>query len=172
LCCAGAVDCTMLLAIGTLATQQAKPTIATLKGLTQLPNCAATHPDAETCFHASDMVLHIDSDASHLSESKARSRAAGHHCLSSHPDKLQGKALSTRPTISANTIPPRVTANCALPIYTNRLLATATALTVCATTMTTTTTTLSPLPMTQRPMPFMPSPRPRAAMLRPQARVC
>jgi hypothetical protein len=65
---------------GTLAAQQAKPTVATLKGLTQLLNCAATHPDAEMRFHASDVALHIDSDASHLSESKARSRAAGHHC--------------------------------------------------------------------------------------------
>jgi hypothetical protein len=81
----------MLPAIGTLATQQAKPTITTLKGLTQLLNYAATHPDAEVRFHASDMVLHIDSDASCLSESKARSRAAGCHHLSSHPDKLQGK---------------------------------------------------------------------------------
>jgi hypothetical protein len=43
--------------------------------------------EALTCV----LVLHIDSDASCLSESKARSRAAGCHCLSSHPDKLQGK---------------------------------------------------------------------------------
>jgi hypothetical protein len=34
-------------AIGTLAVQQVKPTVATLKGLTQLLNCAAAHPDAE-----------------------------------------------------------------------------------------------------------------------------
>jgi hypothetical protein len=74
-----------------LATQQAKPTITTLKGLTQLLNHAVTHPDAEMRFHTSDVVPCIDSDASCLSESKARSRAAGHHHLSSHPDKLQGK---------------------------------------------------------------------------------
>jgi hypothetical protein len=42
-CCAGAVDCTVPPAIGTLATQRAEPAVATLKGLTQLPNCAATH---------------------------------------------------------------------------------------------------------------------------------
>jgi hypothetical protein len=74
-----------------LATQQAKPAIATLEGLTKLLSCAATHPDAEMQFRASDAVPHIDSDASCLSKSKARSRAAGCHCLSSHPDKLQGK---------------------------------------------------------------------------------
>jgi hypothetical protein len=91
LCCARAVDCTALPGIGTLATQQAEPAIATLKGLTQLLNCAATHSGAEMRFRASDVVLRIDSDASCLSESKARSRVAGCHCLGSHPDKLQGK---------------------------------------------------------------------------------
>jgi hypothetical protein len=44
--------CTVPPAIGTLAAQQAKPTMATLKGLTQLLNCAATHPDAEVRFRA------------------------------------------------------------------------------------------------------------------------
>jgi hypothetical protein len=72
----------------------------------------------------------------------------------------------------SNTIPPRVTANCVLPVCTNRLLATATTLAVCAMAMMTTTAALSPLPMSQRPTPFMPSPRPRAAMLHLQARVC
>jgi hypothetical protein len=90
-CCAGAVDCTAPPAIGTLATQQAKPAVATLKGLTQLLSCTATHLGAEMRFRASDMALRINGDASCLSESKAQSRAAGHHCLSSHPDKLQGK---------------------------------------------------------------------------------
>jgi hypothetical protein len=43
-----------------LATQQAKPTVATLKGLVQLLSCAATHPDAVMMrFHASDMALRI-----------------------------------------------------------------------------------------------------------------
>jgi hypothetical protein len=82
------------------------------------------------------------------------------------------RALSTKPTISAKTIPLRVTVTCDPHVCTNRPLATATALTVCATMMTTTIPTPSPLPMTQRPMPFMPSPRPSTAMLRPQARVC
>ena len=78
----------MLPAIGTLATQQAKPTATTLKGITQLLNYAATHPDAVLRFHASDMILHVDSDASYLSEPKARSQYAGYHYLSTHPDKL------------------------------------------------------------------------------------
>ena len=82
---ARAIDSTMLPAIGTLATQQAHATQATLQTLTHLLNYAATHPDATIRYVASDMILHVDSDASYLSESKARSRAGGYHYLSNSP---------------------------------------------------------------------------------------
>ena len=45
----------------------------------------ATHPDATLKFHASDMILWAHSDASYLSEPKARSRAGGFYYLSSKP---------------------------------------------------------------------------------------
>jgi hypothetical protein len=62
---ARAVDSTMLPpAIGTLASQQAHGTKATLDALTQLLIYCMTHPDAKVCFIASDMVLHMHSDAS------------------------------------------------------------------------------------------------------------
>jgi hypothetical protein len=38
---------------------------------------AATHPDATIRCHASDMILHIHSDASYLTVSNARSRLGG-----------------------------------------------------------------------------------------------
>ena len=44
---------------------------------------AATHQDAIITYRASDMVLVVHSDASYLSEPKARSRAGGHFFLSS-----------------------------------------------------------------------------------------
>jgi hypothetical protein len=53
--------------------------------LTQLLNYAATNPDAVVRFKSSDMCLHVESDASYLSESKARSCFAGYHYLSSRP---------------------------------------------------------------------------------------
>jgi hypothetical protein len=37
----------------------------------------ATHPDATIRYYASDMILHIHSDASYLSASNARSRLGG-----------------------------------------------------------------------------------------------
>jgi hypothetical protein len=65
-CClhhARAVDCAVPPAIGTLATQQAKPAIATLKGPAQLLNCAATHPGAEVRFRGA--ISHQRCGAAH-----------------------------------------------------------------------------------------------------------
>eukprot|EP00804_Cyclotella_cryptica_P000699 CCRYP_000983-RA/>CCRYP_000983-RA protein AED:0.36 eAED:0.37 QI:0/0/0/1/1/1/5/0/509 len=45
----------------------------------------ASHPNAIVRFTASDMILNIHSDASYLSETKARSRIAGHFFLGSVP---------------------------------------------------------------------------------------
>jgi hypothetical protein len=82
---ARAVDSTMLVALSSLASAQAQGTEATALAATRLLNYAATNPNAVLRFHASDMVLHIDSDASYLSEPKSRSRAGGYHYLSNHP---------------------------------------------------------------------------------------
>jgi hypothetical protein len=44
----------------------------------QLLDYLATHPDATVRVHASDMILHIHSDASYLLEANTHSRACGH----------------------------------------------------------------------------------------------
>ena len=41
----------------------------------------ATHPDAIITFKTSKMILEIHSDASHLTEPKARSRAGDHYYM-------------------------------------------------------------------------------------------
>jgi hypothetical protein len=46
---------------------------------------AACNPLSIIRYHASDMVLYVHSDASYLSETRARSRAAGHFFLSDTP---------------------------------------------------------------------------------------
>ena len=83
-----AIDNTMLVALGDLASAQAQPTEATWGKITWILNYAATHPSAEIKYHASDMCLHIHSDASYLSAPKARSRASGFFFLSDHTSKL------------------------------------------------------------------------------------
>ena len=79
------VDMTMLVAINAIATARKHGRRKTLDATVQLLNYAATHPNATVVYHASDMVLHIHSDASYLSESEARSRIGGFFFLSDRP---------------------------------------------------------------------------------------
>lgn len=90
-----AVDSTMLVALGTLASAQTKGTQATKRAANQLLDYCFTHPDATVRYHASGMVLTIDSDASYLSEAKSRSRVAGHFILS---DALPDPTKPPKPT--------------------------------------------------------------------------
>jgi len=87
---ARAIDNTMLVALGTIALQQASATETTTHAYIDLLNYAATHPKGIIKSFASDMVLYNHTDASYLSEANARSQAAGFFWLSSHPNKLNG----------------------------------------------------------------------------------
>jgi hypothetical protein len=80
-----AIDSTMLVALGTIASKQSKGTHTTAQSVTQLLIYAAAHPDATVRYHANDMCLHIHSDASYLSEAHTRSRAGGAFFLSNKP---------------------------------------------------------------------------------------
>ena len=91
---ARAVDPTLLVTVSSLARQQKDPTVKTMDAINHLLDYCATHPNAVTRFHASDMVLHVESDASYLSETDAKSRAAGYHYLSVDP---KGKIYPTHP---------------------------------------------------------------------------
>ena len=82
---AHAVDSTMLVALGTLASAQSQGTESTAQAATQLLNYCVNHPDAITCFQASDMILHVHSDASYLSETKACSCTGSYFYLSMAP---------------------------------------------------------------------------------------
>lgn len=79
---ARAVDSTMLVALGTLAASQTCGTEKTMTAMVQLLNYAASNPDFEVIFWASEMQLTMESDASYLSEPKARSRVGGYLYLS------------------------------------------------------------------------------------------
>jgi hypothetical protein len=96
---ARAIDSTLLVTLGSLASEQAKGTTATNKAATQLLDYCATHPNATVRFSASDMCLHVHSDASYLSVSKARSRAGGLFFLS---DKPKSSTIPPSPT----SVPP------------------------------------------------------------------
>jgi hypothetical protein len=76
----------MLPALGTLAQAQTRGTTATMEAATQLLNYGATQPDDQVTYHASDMILHIHSDASYLSKEKARPRVGGYYFLNGRDD--------------------------------------------------------------------------------------
>jgi hypothetical protein len=79
-----AVDSTMLTTLSSIASMQAKPTKETMDNTKLFLDYAATHQDAIVTYHASNMVLVVHSDASYLSEPKARSCAGGHFFMSSN----------------------------------------------------------------------------------------
>jgi hypothetical protein len=74
---AQAVDPTVLMPLNDITTEQTKANEKTQAAKNQLLDYLSTHPDAAIRYHASDMILHIHSDASYLSVSNARSRLGG-----------------------------------------------------------------------------------------------
>jgi hypothetical protein len=74
---ARAVDPTVLMPLNDIAMEQTKATEKTEAATNQLLDYLATHPDTTIRYHASDMILHIHSDASYLSVSNARIRLGG-----------------------------------------------------------------------------------------------
>ena len=71
----------MLIPLVTLSLAQSHGTKSTTKYVEHLLNYSATHPDAIIRCHHINIILHIHSDVSYLSEPKACSRASGLHLL-------------------------------------------------------------------------------------------
>jgi len=112
---ARAVDSTLLVTLGTIAAQQAEATKATEKAVNQLLDYCATNPNATIRYRASDMILKIHSDASYLSEPKARSRSGGHFYLgdkASNQQEVGNGALLNTSTIMRNVLSSAAEAEC------------------------------------------------------------
>jgi hypothetical protein len=99
---ARAVDPTVLMPLNAIATEKTKATEKTQAATNQMLDYLATHPDATIRYHASDMVLHIHSDASYLLVSNARSRLGGLFLLgnkSTEQETLNGSILNVAAVI-------------------------------------------------------------------------
>jgi hypothetical protein len=97
-----AVDPTVLMSLNGIATEQTKATEKIQTATNQLLDYLATHPDATIRYHASDMIIHIYSDASYLSVSHARSRLGGLFFCGGKPPKeenLNGSILNVASVI-------------------------------------------------------------------------
>jgi len=74
---ARSVDYTMLPAVNVIGSEMSGPTQRLTPIINRLLAYAATYPDNQLVFHASDMVLEVQSDASFHSRSRGRSVAGG-----------------------------------------------------------------------------------------------
>jgi hypothetical protein len=74
---ARAVDPTLIMPINVLESEQSNTTEITADKVRKLLNYCNTHPESKIRYHASDMILHIHSDAYYLSEHEAKRRAGG-----------------------------------------------------------------------------------------------
>ena len=116
-----AVDSTLATALSTIASQQANATEATMKACNQLLDYVATHPNAVLRYSASDMILAVHSDASYLSEAKARSRAGGHVYLTNTNDEnFRNGAVLTVSTIIKHVMASASEAELAAMFYNSR----------------------------------------------------
>ena len=71
-----ACDTTLPASLSAIASRQTKGTKAVMAACHQLLDYLATHPEAAIRYHASDMILAFNTDASDLSELGGKSRAA------------------------------------------------------------------------------------------------
>jgi hypothetical protein len=96
------IDCTMLPAVNAIGSELADGTISLLAAADRLLAYAAAFPANEIVYTACDMILHIQSDASYLSRSKARSVVGGHFCLGNidQPTSINGPLLCISSTMN------------------------------------------------------------------------
>jgi hypothetical protein len=81
---ARAVDSTILPALSSLATKQAKPMQKTIEKVKQLLDYCATQEEAIITYLASKMILCIHSNAGYCNKKNAQSPAGGHFFLSNN----------------------------------------------------------------------------------------
>ena len=81
---ARAINGRLLPALSALASEQASPTEETMRKCKLFLDCMATEEEMILTYHASDMVLAVQSDASYCSETNSRSRVGGHFYMAGH----------------------------------------------------------------------------------------
>ena len=83
------VDPTILPTVNETGMSQAKPTENIAAKCNRLCDYVATHPHAKLRYRASQMCLHIDTDAAYLVAPNSKSRVAGYFYLSDNPSTLK-----------------------------------------------------------------------------------
>jgi hypothetical protein len=100
---ARAVYPTLLVPLSVLASQLSTATPTTIKAVSHLLDYCSTHPESTIRYFASDMQINIHSDASYLSEPKAKSRIGGYFYLGNNTNSRM-KLLSNGPLFCHTTV--------------------------------------------------------------------
>jgi hypothetical protein len=100
---ARAVDPTLLVPLRALASQLYTATTKTIKAVSHLIDYCSSHPESTIRYFASDMQLKTHSDASYLSDPKARSRIGGYFYLGNKSESRM-KPLSNGPLLCHTTV--------------------------------------------------------------------
>ena len=82
---ARAIESPILPALNEISHRQATPTANTMTKCKMLLDYCATHPNPTIRFTASDMILHVDTDAAYLVLPGGKSRIAGYYYLTNQP---------------------------------------------------------------------------------------
>ena len=93
----------MLVALGGLASAQAQSTENTWDKIVWILNYAATYPNEEIKYQASNMCLHTHSDVSYLAAAKAHIRSSGFFFLSNNPTKNSPEDAKINGAININS---------------------------------------------------------------------
>jgi hypothetical protein len=101
---AQAVDMTVLMTLSTIAINQTKATSKTMAKCIHLLDYLAYHADAKVCFHVSNMVMNIHSDALYLSEGNAHSQTCGHFFMGWMPQDNAPICINGAFHVSTNVI--------------------------------------------------------------------
>ena len=80
------LNLTMLVTLGSVASEYSKSTDFTWDDIIWFLNYAATNPDATICYEKSDTTLYISSDRSYLSKTRAISKNGGIFFSSNKPN--------------------------------------------------------------------------------------
>ena len=93
---ARAIDNNLLMSLNNVAVQQEKATTYTKMLVRHMLSYCATYPTATLTNNASDMILHIHTDASYLSKPEAKIRAGGFFFLTSKTANIKDAPLNTQ----------------------------------------------------------------------------
>ena len=114
---ARAVDHTMLHSLNNIACAATKGTQATKDATNPFLNYIACNPLPKIKFRASDMILHVESDAAYLVAPMARSRAGGYYYFGSRDGTMFNTSVFVQAKVIKNVMASAAKTEVCSPVF-------------------------------------------------------